>query len=107
MNFFYEKLRITASYLSLPHHSKRSVKTQWLSLRLCSVLSEYELIPHGFERNLKMNGTNYSLHFLHHSPAEMGLSRLQIALEDGDRRIQPHFDQYVGCRTRLKGIFKG
>lgn len=80
---YYENLysSLLKSYLS-PSPPK-SVKTQWLSLRLCSVLFEYELIPHGFIRNFKMNGTNYSPYFLHHTPAEMGLSRLQIPLEGG------------------------
>jgi len=54
------------------------MKTQWLPLRLCSALFEYELIPHDFIRNFKMNGTNYSLRVLHHIPAETELSRLQI-----------------------------
>lgn len=80
---FYENLYSSpAKELPLPLPTK-SVKTQWLSLRLCSVLFEYELIPHGFIRNFKMNGTNYSPYFLHHTPAEMGLSRLQIPLEGG------------------------
>lgn len=39
-----------------------------------------------------MNGTNYSLPFLHHTPAEVGLSRIQISLEGGDKRIQLHVD---------------
>lgn len=39
-----------------------------------------------------MNGTNYSLHFLYHTPAEVGLSRIQTPLEGGDKRIQPHVD---------------